>query len=192
MSLFESGDSSGTVSIKSLFDGTFSDHITGNVSLKDIAYLSIRGGWPGIIGCEEKAAIQNAKDYITSFLEDELPRIDDFRKFRDTRKMKFILESLARNESTTATISTIRRDISAATDSPIKEETINEYLDILQRVFLIEDQKAFSFSARSGSRLKNLPKDILQIHPLPARFCHLRERSSLMICRLSVSYLNLL
>ncbi len=86
MSLFESGDSSGTDSIKSLFDGTFSDHITGNVSLKDIAYLSIRGGWPGIIGGEEKAAIQNAKDYITSFLEDELHRIDDFRKFRDIKK----------------------------------------------------------------------------------------------------------
>ena len=158
MSLFESKESSGRVSLQSLFDGTFSDQMTGNVDIMDVAFWIIRGGWPGMLGFGEKEAMQNAKDYISSFLEDELPRLDDERAYRDVRKVRFLLESLARNESTTVKISKLASDISFATDISVKEETVNEYLEILKRCFLAEEQEAFSFFARSKTRLKKAPK----------------------------------
>ena len=158
MSLFETGNSTGRVSVKDLFDGNFSDAMTGEIDIREIAMLITRGGWPGILNAGEHAARQNARDYVSSFLEEDLPRIDDNRSFRDGRKMRFLLESLARNESTTASVSKLRTDISIATDMDITQETVNEYLEILKRSFLIEDQNAFTFSARSKNRLKQAPK----------------------------------
>lgn len=158
MSLFEAGNSTGRVSVKDLFDGNFSDAMTGEIDIREIAMLITRGGWPEILNAGEHAALQNARDYVSSFLEEDLPRIDDKRSFRDARKMKFLLESLARNESTTASVSKLRADISIATDMDITQETVNEYLEILKRSFLIEDQNAFTFSARSKNRLKQAPK----------------------------------
>ncbi len=158
MSLFETGNSTGRVSVKDLFDGNFSDAMTGEIDIREIAMLITRGGWPGILNAGEHAALHNARDYVSSFLEEDLPRIDDKRSFRDARKMRFLLESLARNESTTASVSKLRTDISIATDMDITQETVNEYLEILKRCFLIEDQNAFTFSARSKNRLKQAPK----------------------------------
>ncbi len=158
MSLFETGNSTGRVSVKDLFDGNFSDAMTGEIDIREIAMLITRGGWPGILNAGEHAALHNARDYVSSFLEEDLPRIDDKRSFRDARKMRFLLESLARNESTTASVSKLRADISIATDMDITQETVNEYLEILKRSFLIEDQNAFTFSARSKNRLKQAPK----------------------------------
>ena len=158
MSLFEAGNSTGRVSVKDLFDGNFSDAMTGDIDIREIAMLITRGGWPGILNAGEHAALQNSRDYVSSFLEEDLPRIDDNRSFRDGRKMRFLLESLARNESTTASVSKLRTDISIATDMDITQETVNEYLEILKRSFLIEDQNAFTFSARSKNRLKQAPK----------------------------------
>lgn len=158
MSLFEAGNSTGRVSVKDLFDGNFSDAMTGEIDIREIAMLITRGGWPGILNAGEHAALHNARDYVSSFLEEDLPRIDDMRSFRDARKMRFLLESLARNESTTASVSKLRADISIATDMDITQETVNEYLEILKRSFLIEDQNAFTFSARSKNRLKQAPK----------------------------------
>ena len=142
MSLFETGDSSGKASLKDIFDGNFHDTMTGEVDIRELARFIVRGGWPGILNAGINAAMQNARDYIASFLEEDLPRLDDDRSFRDARKMRFLLESLARNESTTASVSRLRADISRAT----------------KRCVLIEDQPAFTFSARSGNRLKQAPK----------------------------------
>lgn len=158
MSLFETGDSSGKASVKDIFNGTFHDTMTGEVDIRELARFIVRGGWPGILNAGINAAMHNAQDYITSFLEEDLPRLDDDRSFRDARKMRFLLESLARNESTTASVSRLKSDISQATDVDISLETVNEYLEILRRCFLIEDQPAFTFSARSGKRLKQAPK----------------------------------
>lgn len=158
MSLFETGDSSGKASVKDIFDGTFHDTMTGEVDIRELARFIVRGGWPGILNAGINATMQNAQDYITSFLEEDLPRLDDDRSFRDARKMRFLLESLARNESTTASVSRLKADISLATGVDISLETVNEYLEILKRCFFIEDQPAFTFSARSGNRLKQAPK----------------------------------
>ncbi len=158
MSLFESGDSSGKVSIKSLFDNAFSDCLTGEVELMHLAELIIRGGWPGILGYGEHAYIENGRDYIRSFLSEDLQKLDDDKIRRDIRKIEFLLTSLARNESTTATITSLCRDIKAATNTDIKEDTVNEYIELLSRCFLIENQEPFTFSSRSSRRLKLAPK----------------------------------
>lgn len=158
MSLFETGDSDGSVSIRSLFSGDFSDHLSTKISLSDLAMLTVRGGWPGILDCGRSAAINNARDYIQSFLEDEFPRINDNRSFRDGRKMRFLLESLARNESTTATVAKLCSDMNIAYGTSFAYETVNEYLEILRRSFLIDDQLPFVFSSRSRARLKQSVK----------------------------------
>lgn len=158
MSLYETGDSNGAVSIKGLFDGNFGEIVEADTELRKLAYFITRGGWPEALNIGEEGAMHSAKDYITSFLEDDLPRIDDERGFRDYRKMNLLLQSLARNESTTVSIRRLCADIAAASESSIKEETVNEYLEILRRAFLVEDQMPFTFSARSSKRLKLMPK----------------------------------
>lgn len=158
MSLYESGDSDGKASLKDLFSGAIENYYTGEIGLSRISELIVRGGWPGAIYLTGKEASASARDYISAFLEEDLPRIDDNRHTRDVRKIRFLLESLARNEGTTASVSKLCKDISNATDIVIKEETINEYLDILERSFLVENQEAFAFPGRSGNRLKLAPK----------------------------------
>ena len=158
MSLYETGDSTGSVSIQSMFDGSFSSHMTGEVDIREIARFITRGGWPGILKLNEKAALQNARDYIASFLEEDIFHIGDERSYRDIRKIRYLLESLARNESTTASVSKLSMDIAQATETELKHNTVNEYLELLQRCFLVEDQRAFSFSSRSAKRLKQAPK----------------------------------
>ncbi len=158
MSLFESGDSSGKVTISSLFNDSFEDCMTGNVELAFIAELIVRGGWPGILGYGEHAYIENSRDYINSFLSEDLLKLDDDKVRRDVRKIGYLLASLARNESTTATVASLCRDIKAATNTDVKEDTVNEYLDLLDRSFLIENQEPFTFSSRSSRRLKQAPK----------------------------------
>lgn len=158
MSLFESCDSSGSVSIHSLFDNTFEDCLTGDVELIHLAELIVRGGWPGILGYGEHAYIENGRDYIRSFLTEDLMKLDDDKVRRDVRKIEYLLVSLARNESTTITVAGLCRDIKAATNTDIKEDTVNEYLNLLERSFLIENQEPFTFSSRSSRRLKLAPK----------------------------------
>ena len=157
MSLYESGESDGTVSLRSLFDGGFEDHLVKSLDVMTLSYLIIRGGWPGLIGCSERIAMRNAADYIQNFLDEDLSKVDD-RSSREKDRIRILLKSLARNEATTASVSKIASDICHATDVNIKHDTVNEYLEILKRCFLIEDQNAFTFSARSKNRLKQAPK----------------------------------
>lgn len=157
MSLYESGESDGTVSLRSLFDGGFEDHLVKSLDVMTLSYLIIRGGWPGLIGCSERIAMRNAADYIQNFLDEDLSKVDD-RSSREKDRIRILLKSLARNEATTASVSKIASDIYHATDVNIKHDTVNEYLDLLGRCFLIEDQPPFTFSARSSLRLKKAPK----------------------------------
>lgn len=158
MSLFESKDSSGSVSIHSLFDNTFESCMTGSVELAHLAELIVRGGWPGIFGYGEHAYIANGRDYIRSFLSEDLLKLDDDKMRRDIKKIEYLLTSLARNESTTATVASLCRDIKAATNADVKEDTVNDYLKLLDRCFLIENQEPFTFSSRTSRRLKLAPK----------------------------------
>lgn len=156
MSLWESGDSSGKVSLEQLCHGALTPAMTGEVDLKKLIGLIVRGGWPGSLGLPPEQAALLPVQYLDAVIDDDVYRIDGIR--RDTRKMRLLLRSLARNESTTATNKTLMRDIKAVDDKDIDANTVAAYLDIFKRLFLTENQPPFSSGIRSSVRVKQAEK----------------------------------
>lgn len=156
MSLYESGDSSGLVSLIDIFNDNLKSQITGEVSVRHLIYLAIRGGWPSNIGVSEKSCRKNAKTYLKTVVDHDVYRMDGIE--RDSRKMLSLLISLGRNISTVVSNSTLKRDIAAKDNISIKPDTISEYLDIFSRLFLIYEQPAFYPNLRSSRRLLKSPK----------------------------------
>lgn len=155
MSLFESGDSDGAVSLRSMFDG--SDILTKpkEVSVDDIAYLIVRGGWPAMVGADADTAMDHNRDYIEMAAR-RAGRLDG--TIRDEGKVKMFLRSLARNESTVVSNAAISRDIAEHEDETVSEQTVAAYGDVLSRMFLVEDQPAFMAGAGSPVKVVKSPK----------------------------------
>lgn len=156
MSLYESGDSSGKVSLQKLCDGDLTPVMTGNISLKTLIELIIRGGWPGNIGLSLEEAALLPDEYLNAIIEDDVYRIDGIR--RDTHKMKLLLRSLARNESTTVSNNTLKNDIKDTDNEDIDSNTVTAYLDILKRLYITDNQPPFASNIRSSVRLKQSEK----------------------------------
>lgn len=156
MSLFESGDSSGAVSLRELCEGRISSVITGEVSLKHLIALIVRGGWPGSLGLTEKQARRVPMEYLKILLEDDIYRLDGVR--RDVAKMRLLLRSLARNESTTVSNQGLTKDIKAMDDADIDRETVASYLDVFDRLFLTENQPPYAENLRSSVRIRQSVK----------------------------------
>lgn len=156
MSLYEAGLSSGEISLQQLCKGELTAKLTGEVSLTKIIEYVIRGGWPGSLTLPLESAALLPIEYIKAIIDDDVYRIDGIK--RDTVKMKLLLRSLARNESTTVTNKTLKNDIKNIDDEDIDGNTISEYLNIFERLFLIENQKPFATSMRSSVRIKQSEK----------------------------------
>lgn len=156
MSLYESKDSSGAVSLQSICNGKVDTMFTGDVSLRRLAYLILRGGWPGNLGLETRNATLLPTQYIRNVIEEDIDRLDG--KFRDKVKMRLLLRSIARNESTTVSKKKLRDDISGISGKLIDENTLNDYLDVFRRLFIIEMQRPFSDSVRSSMYVKQAEK----------------------------------
>ena len=156
MSLFESNDSTGEVSLEELCNNNLKATMTGEVDLKYLIELIIRGGWPGNINTPIEQASLLPKQYIDAIIEDDVFRIDGIKRNKD--KMKLLLRSLARNEATTATNKSLANDIKEIDDTVIDKDTVAEYLDIFQRLFIIDNQKPFSANIRSSARVKQAEK----------------------------------
>lgn len=156
MSLYESGDSSGEVSLEKLCQGELVPVMTGEVDVKKLAELTVRGGWPGSIRLSAKQAALLPDEYLKAVIDDDAYRIDGVK--RNTIKMNLLLRSLARNESTTATNKKLKNDIKEYDDEDIDVETVKEYLDIFERLFMIDNQLPFSANVRSSVRVKQTVK----------------------------------
>lgn len=156
MSLYESGDSSGKVSLEKLCHGEFTPSLTGEVDLKKLIEYIIRGGWPGSVHLSVEQAALLPNEYLRAVVDDDIYRIDGIK--RNTAKMRLLLRSLARNESTTATNKTLKNDIKEIDDEDIDVETVKEYLDIFERLFLTDNQPPFSTAVRSSVRVKQAAK----------------------------------
>ena len=156
MSLYESGDSTGDTSLEELCNGIIKPKMTGEVNLKKIIELLIRGGWPGNIGIPISRAGLLPKEYLNAVIDDDAFRLDGVK--RDTSKMRLLLHSLARNESTTVTNRTLRNDIKEKDDEDIDTDTVASYLDIFNRLFIIDNQKAYAPKIRSSISLKQAEK----------------------------------
>ena len=156
MSLYESGDSSGKVSLEELCNNNLKVAMTGDVKLTDIINLIVRGGWPGNIDTPVKTAGIVAEEYLKAIIDDDVHRLDGIK--RNKEKMNLLLRSLARNESTTASKSVLKKDIKAVDSADIDDDTISDYLDIFQRLFLIDNQPPFATKIRSSVRVKQAEK----------------------------------
>lgn len=156
MSLYESGDSSGTVSLEKLCEGELTPAMTGEVELKKLIEYIIRGGWPGSIGMPVKQAALLLMEYLNAVIDDDVYHIDGIK--RNTMKMRLLLRSLARNESTAATNKSLKNDMKEKDDEDIDVETVKEYLDIFERLFLTDNQPPYSARVRSSVRVKQAVK----------------------------------
>ncbi|HJA94796.1 MAG TPA: DUF4143 domain-containing protein [Candidatus Eisenbergiella merdipullorum] len=156
MSLYEAGASSGIVSLKELCQGRLKPVLTENVELKKLAELIIRGGWPGSLSLSFEQAALLPAEYLNAVIEDDVYRIDGIK--RDTHKMRLLLRSLARNESTTVTNRTLMKDIKALDEEELDSNTVSSYLDIFRRLFLTDNQPPFSSGIRSSVRVKQAEK----------------------------------
>lgn len=154
MSLFESMDSNGSVSLNDMFNGKKMG-ARSDLSVKDIASLIARGGWPGSIGMDDAVAIRNVQDYVESIVNTDVSRVDGTA--RDPAAVRNLLKSLSRNISSTASIPTIVKDM-AGDDTTISEKTASSYISALRRIFIVEDLPAWNPSIRSKTAIRSSPK----------------------------------
>ena len=156
MSLFESGDSSGQVSLQALCEGELTPVMIAEPSLQQLIGLILRGGWPGSLGLSLEQALLLPQEYLNAVVEDDVYRIDGVK--RNPEKMRLLLRSLARNESTTVTNKTLVNDIRAADEVELDGNTVSAYLNVFERLFLLENQPPFSVGIRSSVRVKQAEK----------------------------------
>lgn len=154
MSLYESGESTGTVSLRELFDTP--DKIRGinNLRLENIAYLTCRGGWPYAISAElkEKAALSLAYDYLDVVVEEDISRVDD--TMRNPARARQILRSYARFQGTQTPISMIRKDLTANETNSLSDDTISSYLNALRQIFVVMDLPAWNPNITSKTAIR--------------------------------------
>lgn len=156
MSLYESGESNGQISLRSLFDGIQDDEGAGSeLTIEQIAFVLCRGGWPASIDMADKFAIRMAVDYVEAIINQDVSRVDDIEK--NPERVRLLLRSLARNISTAASYQTIKQDIEA-TNIGISDKTINTYINALRRIFVVEDLPAWSPSLRSKTAIRTTEK----------------------------------
>ena len=159
MSLFESGDSTGRASLSAMFDGKQESMNNREIELIDIARLIIRGGWPENLNVDKDKINIIPKSYITSILNIDMNEKSEKR--RDKSKMQMLLRSLSRNETAIVGNKTIIKDIEeyeSSDDFLTSRNTVIEYLDVLDRLHLIENQEAYSINYRSPERVGKSPK----------------------------------
>ncbi len=155
MSLFESKDSDGAVSLKDMFEGNFVNTPIKDISLDTLLNLTVRGGWPGNLGLNPSQAAKAMSVYARQICYEDLLTVDS-RK--DPARMMRVLRSLSRNESTLASKNVIAGDIKEFDDDTITDDTVGEYISVLDRMCLIENQEAFNPNLRSSVRVGKTPK----------------------------------
>ena len=151
MSLFESMDSNGQVSLNDLFDGKDISS-TDNHSIEDIAFLICRGGWPAALNRTEKVALRQAFDYYDAVVNDDISRVDGVK--RDSERTKRVMKSYARNVSTQVSLETIRSDVINNDIETFDKESLYGYLNALKRIFVIEDSPAWNPNLRSKTAIR--------------------------------------
>lgn len=151
MSLWESGDSTGDVSLQALFNGAMPDG-AATIDLDRLAYLTCRGGWPGALSLSERAALRVPHAYLKVVLNSDISKIDDVR--RDANTMSRIIRSLARNQGEQIPYTTIRADIINNENATISADTVEDYVRVLNKIFLEEDMRAWNPNLRSKTAIR--------------------------------------
>jgi len=156
MSLFESKESNGQISLSALFDEKQEDiGALSDLTIEKMAFILCRGGWPASISIEGIPACRMAIDYVEAIINQDVSRVDNVEK--NPERVRLLLRSLARNISTTSTFQTIRKDMEA-TDIGLSDKTIQTYMNALRRIFVIEDLPAWAPSLRSKTAIRTSEK----------------------------------
>lgn len=155
MTLWESGDSTGEVSLRALFGGPGPVEGTSRATIPDLARFVCRGGWPESVGRPDKIALRIAANYVKAVVEEDIHRVDGVEK--NPARVRALLRSLARNVSTLATTETLAADI-RANDSSASDKTVAAYLNALRRLYLLEETPAWMPTLRSKTALRSSPK----------------------------------
>ena len=153
MSLYESGESSGEVSLKDLFNKP--DKITGirQHNIDDLTFLICRGGWPHAIGMKEKAALSQAEAYYDAVVKSDINRADGVNK--NPERVKRLMRSFARNQGAQIGYTTLRDDIQANDTGSLNEDTVASYVNALKKIFVIEDMPAWNPNLRSKTSIRS-------------------------------------
>jgi predicted AAA+ superfamily ATPase len=154
MTLFESKESTGTVSLKALFDGKPEIAAVSSLDIPQLAYSICRGGWPGAVTLLNGGE-SLAREYTDMLVEADISHLDGIE--RNPYRVRQVLRSLARNISTLTTARTILEDV-RANDLTINERTLESYLNAMRRLFVVEDVPAWSPSLRSKTTIRNSDK----------------------------------
>ena len=154
MTLFESGDSNGNVSLKDLFDGVSQVSGTSDLRLEDVAHLCTRGGWPMSVRRNPENAGKIAHDYLETILEDETHKKPENDIVFSPPKMRVVIRSLARNVASPVTMQTIIKDAEDAGE-PISDKTLASYLEILERIHVLDDVEPWSPQLRSKTTIRS-------------------------------------
>jgi len=155
MSLYESKESNGTISLTDLFNGIHDTESVSDLTIEQIAFAICRGGFPASIGKSDKTALRMPVEYVESIINQDISRVDGIEK--NPGRVRLLLRSLARNIATQASIQTILNDVEA-TETSISDKTISTYYNALRRIFVIEPMPAWSPSLRSKTAIRTSPK----------------------------------
>ena len=152
MSLFESGNSTGEVSLAELFKTPELIDGTSEIDLNALAFLICRGGWPQSIEMREQVALEQAYDYYIGVVNSDINRADGVDK--NPERVKRLMRSFARNQGSQAANSVIAEDICINDASSIDDTTVANYLNALKRIFVVEDMPAWNPNLRSKTAIR--------------------------------------
>ena len=152
MTLYESGESNGTVSIESLFLKDFKVNGVNGLSLEDVAYLCCRGGWPRSLYMDKDIALDQAFDYIDAVIDSDISRVDNVT--RSPERTKRLLRSYARNSGSQASSETLKNDLITNDSGSLDTDTIVSYINALKKIFVIEDSPSWNPNLRSKTAIR--------------------------------------
>lgn len=153
MSLYESGDSTGDVSLKELFEGNNVVDGEADIDIERLAFLACRGGWPQSIDMREEIALDQAHDYYDAVVRSDINRADNVQK--NTEKVRRLMRSYARNQGSQVPNTVLALDVSANDDDSISDDTVASYLNALRKIFVVEDMPAWNPNLRSKTAIRS-------------------------------------
>lgn len=153
MSLYESGDSTGEVSLKALFDGVQDIDAASHISIDRLAFLVCRGGWPQAVDMRDEIALDQAADYYDAVVHADINRVDGIQK--NPERVKCFMRSYARNQGGQIPNTVIAQDMAAYDDFSMSEETVASYINALRRIFVVEDMHAWNPNLRSKTAIRS-------------------------------------
>lgn len=152
MSLFESGESNGSVSLNNLFTSPEKILAKNDLKLQDIAFLICRGGWPMAVGLPKEEALEQAFDYYDAVTKEDVTKVDGVK--RTSERVQRLMRSYARHQGTQASVATLYEDLRNNDSATLDEDTISSYLEVLRKIFVVEDMPAWNPNLRSKTAIR--------------------------------------